>query len=73
MVAAQVMGNNVATTFGASSGHFELNVFKPMIVRPLKPFSHLRPNIDLYCTKTFVMHVGVATMFAVFFIPISCV
>uniref|UniRef100_A0A8C4WXV6 Fumarate hydratase, mitochondrial n=1 Tax=Eptatretus burgeri TaxID=7764 RepID=A0A8C4WXV6_EPTBU len=33
MVAAQVMGNNVATTFGASSGHFELNVFKPMIVR----------------------------------------
>ncbi len=32
MVAAQVMGNNVAVTFGGSNGHFELNVFKPMIV-----------------------------------------
>ena len=32
MVAAQVMGNNVAVTVGCSNGHFELNVFKPMIV-----------------------------------------
>jgi fumarate hydratase class II len=32
MVAAQVMGNNVACTIGGSNGHFELNVFKPMIV-----------------------------------------
>ncbi|XP_022103800.1 fumarate hydratase, mitochondrial-like isoform X2 [Acanthaster planci] len=32
MVAAQVMGNQTAVTVGASSGHFELNVFKPMIV-----------------------------------------
>ncbi|XP_026286275.1 fumarate hydratase, mitochondrial isoform X1 [Frankliniella occidentalis] len=32
MVAAQVMGNHVATTIGGSNGHFELNVFKPMIV-----------------------------------------
>jgi fumarate hydratase class II len=31
MVAAQVMGNDVAIGVGASSGHFELNVFKPMI------------------------------------------
>ncbi|MCP4924093.1 MAG: class II fumarate hydratase [bacterium] len=31
MVAAQVMGNHVAVTVGGSSGHFELNVFKPMI------------------------------------------
>ena len=33
MVAAQVMGNQTAVTIGGSNGHFELNVFKPMIVR----------------------------------------
>lgn len=32
MVAAQVMGNHVAITIGGSNGHFELNVFKPLIV-----------------------------------------
>ncbi|UYV82981.1 FH [Cordylochernes scorpioides] len=32
MVAAQVMGNHTAITVGASNGHFELNVFKPLIV-----------------------------------------
>merc|ERR1711931_230509 len=33
MVAAQIMGNHVAVTVGVSNGHFELNVFKPMMVR----------------------------------------
>uniref|UniRef100_A0ACB8FT86 Uncharacterized protein n=1 Tax=Sphaerodactylus townsendi TaxID=933632 RepID=A0ACB8FT86_9SAUR len=33
MVAAQVMGNNVAVTVGGSTGHFELNVFKPLIIK----------------------------------------
>jgi len=32
MVCAQVMGNHVAVTVGGSNGHFELNVFKPMMV-----------------------------------------
>lgn len=32
MCAAQVMGNHVAVTVGGSNGHFELNVFKPMMV-----------------------------------------
>ena len=31
MVAAQVMGNDVAVGIGGSNGHFELNVFKPVI------------------------------------------
>ncbi len=31
MVAAQVMGNNAAVSFAGSQGHFELNVFKPVI------------------------------------------
>ena len=32
MVAAQVMGNDVAINIGGMSGHFELNVFKPMMI-----------------------------------------
>lgn len=32
MVAAQVMGNNVTITVGGSNGHFELNVFKPVMI-----------------------------------------
>jgi fumarate hydratase, class II len=32
MVCAQVMGNDVAVGIGGSNGHFELNVFKPMII-----------------------------------------
>jgi fumarate hydratase class II len=31
MVAVQVMGNNTAVQMAASQGHFELNVFKPLI------------------------------------------
>jgi fumarate hydratase class II len=31
MVAAQIMGNDVAVGIGGATGHFELNVFKPMI------------------------------------------
>lgn len=32
MVCAQVMGNDVAVTIGATQGHYELNVFKPMLI-----------------------------------------
>jgi len=32
MVAAQVLGNDVAINIGGASGHFELNVFKPMMI-----------------------------------------
>ncbi len=35
MLAAQVMGNHVAATVGGLSGQFELNVFKPLIIRNL--------------------------------------
>jgi fumarate hydratase class II len=31
MVCAQVMGNDVAVSVGGATGHFELNVFKPLI------------------------------------------
>lgn len=43
MLAAQVMGNNVAVTIGGSNGHFELNVFKPLIV------SNVLRSIRLIC------------------------
>ncbi|MES2677908.1 MAG: class II fumarate hydratase [Pseudomonadota bacterium] len=33
MIACQVIGNNVAVTTGGMQGHFELNVFRPMIIR----------------------------------------
>ena len=32
MACAQVMGNDVAINVGGSNGHFELNVFKPMMI-----------------------------------------
>ncbi|DBA00282.1 TPA: hypothetical protein N0F65_001477 [Lagenidium giganteum] len=35
MVCAQVMGNHVAVTVGGSNGHFELNVFKPVMISNL--------------------------------------
>lgn len=35
MVCAQVMGNNVAISVGGSQGHFELNVFKPVMTANL--------------------------------------
>ncbi|CAN1550367.1 FumC Fumarase [Spirosomataceae bacterium] len=32
MAAAQILGNDVAINIGGSNGHFELNVFKPMMI-----------------------------------------
>ena len=35
MVCAQVVGNHVAVTVGGAQGHFELNVFKPLMIANL--------------------------------------
>ena len=51
MVAAQVMGNQVAVSVGASSGHFELNVFKPMIVRNVLQSVRLLADASLSFTR----------------------
>ena len=32
MVAARVFGNQTTVTFGGAQGHFELNVFKPVMI-----------------------------------------
>ena len=41
MVCAQVMGNNTAITVGGAQGHFELNVFKPVMCASLLHSSRL--------------------------------
>jgi len=35
MIAAQVMGNDVAVGIGGASGNFELNVYKPLVIHNL--------------------------------------
>ena len=35
MVCAQIMGNDVSVTIGGTQGHFELNVFKPLMAKNL--------------------------------------
>jgi fumarate hydratase class II len=44
MVCCQVMGNNVSVTLGASNGHLELNVFKPLII--FNVLQSIRPLAD---------------------------
>jgi fumarate hydratase, class II len=41
MVCAQVMGNNTAVSIGGMNGQFELNVFKPLMIRNLLHSSRL--------------------------------
>lgn len=35
MICTQVMGNNTTITFAGATGHFELNVFKPVMIKNL--------------------------------------
>lgn len=41
MIAAQIMGNHVAISVAGSNGHFQLNVFKPVIIRNVLQSVHL--------------------------------
>lgn len=52
MVCSQVMGNHVAISIGGSNGHFQLNVFKPMIISNL--LHSIRILTD--CCSSFVDH-----------------
>lgn len=52
MVCAQVIGNHAAVTFGGSMGHFELNVYRPMIIRNvLHSVDILSGAIDSFITN----------------------
>lgn len=55
MVMAQVMGNDAAIAFGGAQGHFELNVYRPMIIHNLIESINLIgdscKNFDEKCLK----------------------
>jgi fumarate hydratase class II len=55
MVAAQVMGNDVAVGIGGASGNFELNVFKPLIIHNVLQSCRLLAdacvNFDRFCAS----------------------
>ncbi|XGW18611.1 hypothetical protein V3C99_002878 [Haemonchus contortus] len=54
MVAAQVMGNQVAVTVGGSNGHFELNVFKPLMVKNVLQSTRLLADVAVSFSKNCV-------------------
>jgi fumarate hydratase class II len=55
MVAAQVMGNDVAINVGGSNGHFELNVFKPVMIKNFlhsaKLIGDVCVSFDVHCAQ----------------------
>ncbi|XP_030052242.1 fumarate hydratase, mitochondrial [Microcaecilia unicolor] len=61
MVAAQVMGNHVAVTIGGSNGHFELNVFKPMIVKNVLNSARLLGDASVSFTDNCVVGIQANT------------
>jgi len=55
MVAVQVFGNDASVAFAGSQGHFQLNVFKPVIIHNVLESITLLANactmFDLHCAK----------------------
>jgi len=55
MVCAQVMGNDVAMTIGGTQGHYELNVFKPLMAVNLLQSARLLGDacvsFDVHCAQ----------------------
>jgi len=55
MVCCQVIGNDVALGFGAASGHFELNTFKPLIahnlMQSLRLLGDAMASFDEHCVR----------------------
>ncbi len=55
MVAAQVAGNDVAVQFGAMSGNFELNVYKPLIahnvLQSIRLLADGMASFDAHCAR----------------------
>jgi len=61
MVAAQVMGNHVAVTVGGSNGHFELNVFKPMMIKNVLHSARLLGDAAVSFTENCVVGIQANT------------
>jgi fumarate hydratase class II len=55
MVCAQVVGNDVAVSMGGAQGHFQLNVFKPVMIRNLLESARLLgdacASFDEHCAR----------------------
>ena len=55
MVCAQVIGNDVSIAFGGAQGHFELNVFKPLMAYNLLQSARLLADavksFDIHCAQ----------------------
>jgi fumarate hydratase, class II len=55
MVAAQVFGNDVALNIGGAGGHFELNVYKPLIaynlLQSLRLLADGMASFDVHCAR----------------------
>jgi fumarate hydratase class II len=53
MVCCQVLGNDVAVNLGGASGNFELNVFRPLVIRNFlhsaKLLAHACENFNAHC------------------------
>jgi fumarate hydratase class II len=46
MVCGQIIGNDVAIGFGAANGHFELNVYKPLIIANFLQSANLLADVS---------------------------
>ncbi|KAI7897603.1 fumarate hydratase [Cokeromyces recurvatus] len=55
MVCAQVMGNNTAVSIAGANGHFELNVFKPVLIKNLIQSVRLLSDASTSFTKNCVV------------------
>lgn len=55
MVCAQVMGNNTTVSIAGSNGHFELNVFKPVLIKNLLQSIRLLADASNSFTKNCVV------------------
>ncbi len=55
MVAAQVMGNNTTVVFASSQGHFELNVFKPVLAYAMLQSIRLLADVAVSFTDNCVV------------------
>jgi fumarate hydratase class II len=55
MLCAQVLGNDVAINIGGASGHFELNVYKPLIINAFLQSARLltdgMASFDEHCVR----------------------
>ncbi|CAI2172574.1 17019_t:CDS:10 [Funneliformis geosporum] len=55
MVAAQVMGNHTTISISGSNGHFELNVFKPVLIKNLLHSIRILGDASVSFTKNCVV------------------